>query len=77
MRYATVKRGAVPDALRESGLFDQDHTPWRLASMLDFSPSEMSRIRLQYNYDQIEEAVNHLWYLQFIMSLGAHGAHSF
>jgi len=77
MRYDMAKRGATPDALEETELFDHGHTPWRLASMLDFSPSEMSRIRLQYNYDKVEEAVNHLWYFQYIMSLGAHGAHGF
>jgi len=77
MRYDMAKRGAVPDALEETELFNHGHPPWRLASMFDFSPSEMSRIRLQYNYDKIEETVNHLWYLQYIMSLGAHGDHGF
>ena len=76
MRYDTANRGYLPDTLYDTPLFDDGHTPWRIASMLDFSPSEMSLIRLQYDYDQTKE-VNHIWYLQFVMSLGAHGAHTF
>jgi hypothetical protein len=46
--------------------------------MVDWSPSEFSRIRLQYARDEarLGETDNQLW-IQYIMSLGAHGAHKF
>jgi hypothetical protein len=56
----------------------------RYTGMMDFNPSEFSRIRLQYNYDQsgfegesLERQLNHQVILQFNMAIGAHGAHSF
>ncbi len=55
-----------------------DYNPQRSTAMLDFSPSEFSRFRLQYAHDQSMQGVtdNQLT-LQYILSLGAHGAHSF
>ncbi|MEJ8840591.1 hypothetical protein [Ramlibacter sp. AN1133] len=47
--------------------------------MVDFNPSEFSRIRLQVAQDRARPAgVGDLqWWLQYQMSLGAHGAHGF
>mgnify|MGYP000308389645 CR=1 FL=1 len=45
--------------------------------MFDFSNSEFSRLRLQYNHDQSQPGSADEWYLQYIMSLGTHGAHEF
>jgi hypothetical protein len=46
--------------------------------MLDFSPSEFSRFRLQYSKDESMENVSeNQWFVQYIHSLGSHGAHSF
>jgi hypothetical protein len=60
---------------------DQDFgkKPWRATAMLEFNPSEFSRIRLQYNHDESssEGKPNDEWFLQFIMGIGAHGAHPF
>jgi hypothetical protein len=66
---------AVIDA---SGLDNDGHHPHRWTVMLDWSPSEFSRLRLQYERDEslINQADN-AWSLQYIMSLGAHGAHEF
>jgi hypothetical protein len=52
--------------------------PKRSTAMIDFSPSEFSRLRLQYARDEARynEADNQL-ILQYIMSLGTHGAHKF
>ena len=54
------------------------HNPTRQTAMVDWSPSEFSRLRLQLARDKSRsgEADNQLW-LQYIMSLGAHGAHKF
>ncbi|MFN2310137.1 MAG: TonB-dependent receptor [Gammaproteobacteria bacterium] len=56
----------------------EDYTPQRHSLMLDFNPSEFSRLRLQFARDRSMHAVtdNQLT-LQYIYSLGAHGAHKF
>ena len=46
--------------------------------MVDYSPSEFSRIRLQYARDEARMGIaDNQFALQYIMSLGAHGAHKF
>jgi hypothetical protein len=50
----------------------------RVSPSLTFYPSEFSKIRLQYNYDQSELfGTDHSFWLQLEFLLGAHGAHSF
>ena len=55
------------------------YTPKRSTVMLDYSPSEFSRFRLQYAYDQSRPtgADDNELTLQYIFSLGSHGAHTF
>lgn len=66
------------EVIEESGFDDQGHDPQRWSLMLDWSPSEFSRIRAQYNRDESRaDATDHQWMLQYIMSLGSHGAHLF
>jgi hypothetical protein len=55
----------------------EGHNPTRYSVMLDFSHSEFSRMRLQYNRDNSGLTPENEVYLQYIMSLGAHGAHRF
>ncbi|MEK7223295.1 MAG: hypothetical protein AAB156_03380 [Pseudomonadota bacterium] len=78
LRYDQLKANAVEVALAGTVLDKQGHDPKRTSVMTDFSNSEFSRLRLQVNKD--ESRVNRKdtqWYLQYIMSLGAHGAHAF
>jgi hypothetical protein len=66
---------AVIDA---SGLDSHGHHPQRWTAMVDWSPSEFSRLRLQYDRDEsLINRTDNEWSLQYIMSLGAHGAHEF
>lgn len=59
-------------------LAQADHNPQRTSLMLDWSPSEFQRWRIQLNNDQARQGVRDTQlYLQYQMSLGAHGAHSF
>jgi hypothetical protein len=53
--------------------------PYRLTGSVEFNPTEFSRIRLQYNYDKSARAEkeNNEIFLQFILAIGAHGAHPF
>lgn len=54
------------------------YSPRRTTVMMDWTPSEYSRVRLQMAQDKSRrgETDNQLW-LQYIMSLGTHGAHAF
>ena len=54
------------------------YNPTRTSVMLDYSPSEFSRFRLQLARDQSRPGViDNQLFLQYIMSLGTHGAHTF
>jgi hypothetical protein len=54
------------------------YNPTRSTLMVDWSGSEFSRIRLQFARDQSRlGATDNQVLLQYIMSLGAHGAHKF
>jgi hypothetical protein len=54
------------------------YTPIRYTLMLDYSPSEFSRLRLQLAQDKSRAGLSdNQVFVQYIMSLGAHGAHQF
>ncbi|GAB1394333.1 TonB-dependent receptor [Rhodocyclaceae bacterium] len=55
-----------------------DFKPRKDSVMLDWNNSEFSRLRLQYARDRAQQGVtDNQVTLQYIMSLGAHGAHKF
>ncbi|CAN5298706.1 hypothetical protein BH24PSE2_BH24PSE2_23300 [soil metagenome] len=62
--------------LRDS-LADDDRDASRVTLMADWSHSEFSRLRLQVAADRSTGDSDTQLVLQYIMSLGAHGAHSF
>jgi hypothetical protein len=51
--------------------------PIRYSLMADWSNSEFSRLRLQYTKDDAGLVSDYQWGLQYVHSIGAHGAHSF
>lgn len=54
------------------------YNPSRNTVMFDYSPSEFSRMRVQYARDESRPmAADNQFAVQYIMSLGAHGAHTF
>ena len=53
------------------------HGPSRVSVMSDFSNSEFSRLRLQINRDHSRPEIDNQIVFQYLMSLGAHGAHRF
>jgi hypothetical protein len=79
-RWVTGLRGEYANG--NEGVFDP-HDPFRgertrVSPVLTFYPSEFSKIRLQYNYDQGELFGHaHSVWLQMEFLLGAHGAHKF
>jgi len=51
---------------------------WRISPNLTWHPTEFSKLRLQYNYDDRRGiGIDHSIWLQFEFLLGAHGAHKF
>ena len=64
--------GARMDSLDVAG-----EDPKRQSLMVDWSNSEFSRIRLQFTNDQTGAEDLSEWSLQYIHSIGAHGAHTF
>jgi len=54
------------------------YTPKRTTLMLDYSPSEFSRMRMQLAQDKSRQGLaDTQFFVQYIMSLGAHGVHKF
>jgi len=76
LRYDSVDADSGP-LLDGTLLEDPGRTSSRSSLMIDYSPSEFSRLRLQYNNDSVLPESEHQWVLQYLMSLGAHGAHQF
>ena len=69
--YVTGCKAALrPDADRD--------TRWRLSPAVTYYPSEFSKIRLQFNYDDRDNVgKDHSVWIQFEFLLGAHSAHKF
>lgn len=77
-RYSQLNPGNVPAALLGTALDDQNHDPKSFSLMADWTNSEFSRLRLQYNVEELSDnnRDNQIT-LQYIMSMGAHAAHPF
>ena len=85
LRYEELDSGQVNIGLVDNGILSAadfpalaENDPKRSTAMVDFSPSEFSRLRLQFARDEarFNEPDNQV-FLQYIMSLGTHGAHKF
>ncbi|MES9812369.1 MAG: hypothetical protein ABW161_06160 [Candidatus Thiodiazotropha sp.] len=76
-RLDSDNKGSDEEVLAEAGLDNEDHKPERITLMGDYSHSEFSRLRLQYARDDSYEDADDILMLQFVMSLGPHGAHRF
>jgi hypothetical protein len=84
-RYDQLNSGTANIGLVSSGALSAAdfpilaaYKPKRHTAMVDWSPSEFSRVRLQFarDYSRMNEPDNQI-FLQYIVSLGAHGAHRF
>ena len=62
---------------RADGLSSDAEDPRRYTVMMDWSNSEFSRFRLQFTRDEAGPLDDNQWGLQYIHSIGAHGAHTF
>jgi len=80
--FGSVNNGIVANGLgpvaADFPLLMTEHNPTRHTLMLDWSPTEFSRLRLQLASDRSPFGVTDRQALiQYIFSLGAHGAHRF
>lgn len=80
LNFGTVNIGLVDNGPLTAADFPllASHDPKRNTAMLDYSPSEFTRFRLQWAHDNsgIGGTDNQI-FLQYIFSMGTHGAHSF
>lgn len=78
LRYDRLNSDSVDYGLNASNLANTGYDPQRFTLMLDYTPSEFSRIRLQLSRDESrKEAADNQVFIQYQMSLGAHGAHKY
>jgi hypothetical protein len=81
-RYDRLDHGTVTNGLgltaADAPLLLTDYNPTRNTVMVDWSATEFSRLRLQLASDKSRMGVtDRQLLLQYIFSLGAHGAHTF
>lgn len=78
LRTEQLDQGSVDYSANSANLAQPDFTPKKNTAMVDYSPSEFSRIRVQFAQDKSQQgATDHEAFVQYQMSLGAHGAHIF
>lgn len=85
LRFDSLKTGSRNIGLVEDGTLGfaqfpilNAYAPKKTSLMLDYSPSEFSRLRLQFAQDKSRPGVkDNQIFLQYIMSLGTHAAHAF
>lgn len=68
---------ATEEQIDATGLASEGHTPKRNSIMIDYTPREYSRLRLQFNEDKTTEETDRQVILQYTHSFGSHGAHAF
>ncbi len=77
LRYEDISADNAPLQDPLDGLLESGDSPSRVSAMLDFSHSEFSRLRFQVASLDNGRGSESQVFLQYIMSLGAHGAHQF
>lgn len=80
LRYDQLDPGSAQVGALNAGkvIANYAFNPSRSTWMLDYSPSEFSRLRLQLAQDNSRNGLpDNQLFVQYIMSLGAHGAHSY
>ena len=78
LRYEQLDSGTRDLGGNAAYLLANAYKPKKATAMIDYSWSEFSRMRLQLAQDQsVQGLTDNQLILQYIMSLGAHGAHKF
>ncbi|MDP2155699.1 MAG: TonB-dependent receptor, partial [Sulfuricella sp.] len=78
LRRDQLDGGSVDYASNNAALGQAAYNPSKNSLMFDYSPSEFSRFRLQFAQDKSRQGLtDNQMFLQYIMSLGTHGAHKY
>ena len=80
LRYSQMETPGVPSGLIGTNMDGQGFDPTSVTVMTDWTNSEFSRIRWQFNQDKLASgsgSVDNQFTVQYIISIGAHGAHKF
>ena len=78
LRHDQLDSGSVNYGANAAELANTRYSPKRDSVMVDWSASEFSRIRVQLSNDRARQGVKDTQlFVQYQMSLGAHGAHSY
>ena len=77
-RYDRLATGSVNYGANGIYLTQDSFNPQRYSVMLDYTPSEFSRFRVQWQQSRIRpDLTDNQLFVQYILTLGAHGAHKF
>ena len=77
-RYSELASATTPMGLLNSALDANGHDPDAFSIMIDWTNSEFSRVRLQYNHETLsKDGEDDQLVLQYVLSLGAHAAHKY
>jgi hypothetical protein len=78
LRTEHLDSGSIDYASNGANLAQAGFNPSKQSVMLDYNPSEFSRIRLQFSQDKSRAGVtDNQAFVQYQMSIGAHGAHQY
>ncbi len=78
LRVDRLDSGSINYGANSANLAQTSFNPLKHSVMVDYSPSEFSRIRLQFAQDRSQQGVSdNQTFLQYQVSLGAHGGHQF
>jgi len=77
-RYDYLDPGRVDYGGNADYLSASSFNPRRYSLMFDYTPSEFSRFRIQYQQSRLQpDFTDNILFVQYILTLGAHGAHSY
>ena len=77
-RYDRLDPGRVDYGANAAYLAPSSFDPQRYSVMLDYTPSEFSRFRIQWQQSKIRpDLTDNQLFVQYILTLGAHGAHKY
>jgi len=77
-RYDWLDPGQVDYGANSVYLANPAFHPERATAMIDWTPSEFSRVRLQFAQAKLRPGItDNEFFLQYILTLGAHGAHKY
>jgi hypothetical protein len=86
LRYDSLESGTTDIGLVSAGVLPAEAFPALLSGdprrttlMLDWNPSEFTRLRLQYAWDDARDSgdTDRQLFLQYLYGIGAHGAHKY